>query len=139
LYGRHQDAALRKARKSANERNELRLWLSPMTLEGKLVWVGQISRVARIRSFSREFKIEPDVDEARTYIIQSLLYTQGLAKYGYVKGVGASSISKPRENLTGSEYFTDGYRAVLWVSSDPISLTELEFVAWEVPQRRQPE
>jgi hypothetical protein len=110
-----------------------------MTLEGKPVWVGQISRVARIRSFSREFKIEPDLDEARTYIIQSLLYTQGLAKYGYVKGVGAAPISKQRENLTGAKYFTDGYRAVLWVSSDPISLTELEFVAWEVPPRRQPE
>jgi hypothetical protein len=30
LYGRHQDAAFRKSRSTVNERNQLRLWLSPI-------------------------------------------------------------------------------------------------------------
>jgi hypothetical protein len=136
FYGRPQDAAFRKTRETARERNQLRLWLSPMTFEGKLVWVGQISRKIRVRSLLKRRKIEPDLDEARTYILQDFLYSQGLAKYGYVKGVGGTPMSEPRENLNGDAYFTDGYRLVLWVSGEPISLDEVEFVEWEIPPQR---
>lgn len=132
LYGRPQDAAFRKSRETAREQNQLRLWLSPMTFEGKPVWVGQISREVRVRSLFRRYKIEPNLDEARTYILQDILYSQGLAKYGHVKGVGAAPISNPRQNLTGNSYFTDGYRVVLWVSSDPISFPEVEVLEWEI-------
>ncbi|MCK5553913.1 MAG: LssY C-terminal domain-containing protein, partial [Deltaproteobacteria bacterium] len=90
LFRRPQDAAFRKTRENARERNQLRLWLNPMTFEGKLVWIGQISREVRVRSLLKRRKIEPDLDEARTYIFQDFLYSQGLAKYGYVKGVGAA-------------------------------------------------
>jgi hypothetical protein len=76
------------------------------------------------------------VNEARTYIFQDLLYSQAVAKYGYVKGVGAAPISEPRQNLTGDPYFTDGYRVVLWVSSNPIELERVEFVEWEPPPDR---
>ena len=75
----------------------------------------------------------PDVDETRSYLIQDLLYTQGLEKLAYVKGVGAAPLAKPRGNLTGDPYFTDGLRAVMWVSSDPVSLEESEWVLWEDP------
>jgi hypothetical protein len=136
-YGRPQDAAFRKTRETARERNQLRLWLSPMTFDGKPVWVGQISRDIRARDLWRRFRIEPDVDEARTYIFQDLLYSQALAKYGYVKGVGAAPISEPRKTLFGDTYFTDGYRIVLWVSSEPISLTEVDVVDWESPAMKQ--
>jgi hypothetical protein len=52
-----------------------------------------------------------------------------------VKGVGAAPIESPRQNLTGDPYFTDGLRAVLWVSSQPVAFEKLEFVEWEVPSR----
>jgi hypothetical protein len=136
FYGRPQDAGFRKTRETARERNQLRLWLSPMTFEGKPVWVGQISRKVRVRSLLKRRKIEPDLDEVRTYILQDFLYSQGLAKYGYVKGVRGTPMSEPRENLNGDPYFTDGYRLVLWVSSEPISLDEVEFVEWEIPPQR---
>lgn len=135
LYGRPQDAAFRKTRETARERNQLRLWLSPMTLDGEFIWVGQVSRDIKGRGFRRH-RIEPDVDEARTYIFQDLLYSQGLARYGYVKGVGAAPMSEQRETLTGHAYFTDGLRAVLWVSDEPVSLAEIEFVEWEIPPLR---
>ena len=61
------------------------------------------------------------------------MYAQGLEKYGYAKGVGPAPITEPRENLTGDPYFTDGYRAVLWVSGEPISITEVEALEWEIP------
>jgi hypothetical protein len=135
LYGRPQDAAFRKSRETADERNHLRLWVSPMRLEDKPVWVGQISRLIKVRYLPNMFQIEPLVDEARTYILQNLWYSQALAKYGYVSGVGAVSMSEPRTNLDGDPYFTDGYRVVMWVSSRPISFSEVEVLHWEIPRK----
>ena len=132
LFERFQDAAFRKSRSTLNERNQLRLWLSPFFFEGKNVWVGQISRIIR-RSAWYKFKIEPDVDEARTYLLQDMWYAQAILKYGYVKGTGFATISEPRKSLHDDDYFTDGLRIVLWVSSDPILFSEVQFVQWETP------
>jgi hypothetical protein len=141
VYGRPQDIALQKARETIHERNHLRLYLTPMIFEGKPVFIGQISRDIGVRFTSKTIvthKIDPDVDETRSYLLQDLAYSQGLVKFAYVKGVGAAPLSEPRGNLTGDPYFTDGYRAVMWVSSDPVSFEEIEFVAWELraPQLR---
>lgn len=136
VFGRRQDVALQKARKTIHERNHLRLWLAPVQLTGKLVWVGQVSRDIGVR-FSKKsivtHKIDPDMDETRSYLTQDLLYSQALLKYGRVKGVGAASIESPRLNLAGDPYFTDGLRAVLWVSSQPVALDEVEFIDWALP------
>jgi hypothetical protein len=141
VYGRPQDIALQKARETIHERNHLRLYLTPIIFEGKPVLIGQISRDIGVRFTSKTIvthKIDPDVDETRSYLLQDLAYSQGLVKFAYVKGVGAAPLSEPRGNLTGDPYFTDGYRAVMWVSSDPVSFEEIEFVAWELraPQLR---
>ena len=136
LYGRHQDAAFRKSRSTVNERNQLRLWLSPMMINGKNVWIGQISRIIR-RLSVQKFKIEPNVDEVRTYILQDLWYSQALSKYAYVKGVDEVPISEPRKSINNDPYFTDGYRLVLWVSGDPVSFSKVEFVPWERPRSKK--
>jgi hypothetical protein len=65
-----------------------------------------------ILSASLNYKIDPDVDEARYALGEDMIYSQQLAKGGYVKGVGTVTRSKPRYNLTGDPYFTDGYRLV---------------------------
>jgi hypothetical protein len=132
LFERSQDTAFRKSRSTLNERNQLRLWLSPFIFEEKNVWVGQISRIIR-RSFFHKFIIAPDVDEARAYLLQDLWYTQALLKFGYIKGTGMATIAEPRKSLHDDDYFTDGLRIVIWVSSDPISFSEVQFVQWERP------
>ena len=140
VYGRRQDVAFQKVRESIHERNHLRLWLAPMRFEGKPVWVGQISRDIGVRFTTKTIvthKIDPDVDETRDFLIQDLWYAQGLEKFAFVKGVGAAPISEPRGNLTGDPYFTDGLRAVLWVSSDPMDLEDVEFLEWEIPPIEQ--
>jgi hypothetical protein len=71
-------------------------------------------------------KIDPDVDETREFLVEDLLYAQGLAGVGYVRGVGPATFEQPRGNLTGDPYFTDGLRAVMWVSQKPVSISELE-------------
>jgi hypothetical protein len=139
VYGRRQDAALQKARGTIHERNHLRLWLSPMRFKDIPVWVGQISRDIGVRFTWKTItthKIDPDVDETRNFLIQDLWYSFGLLKNAFVKGVGAAPISEPRRNLTGDPYFTDGLRAVLWVSGVPVDLEDVEFVDWEIPTLR---
>jgi hypothetical protein len=139
VFGRGQDVALQKARDTIHERNHLRLWLTPLRLNGKAVWVGQISRDIGVR-FTRKtittHKIDPDVDEARNYLVQDLWYSQVLAQYSYVAGVGAAAYGEPRGNLTGDPYFTDGLRAVMWLSGDPLDMEEVEFLNWEMPPTR---
>ena len=138
VFGRRQDVALQKARGTIHERNHLRLWLAPVRFQGKLVWVGQISRDIGVRFTSKTIvthKIDPDVDETRSYLIQDLLYSQGLSQFAFVKGVGAAPIESPRQNLTGDPYFTDGLRVVLWASSQPVAFEKLELLEWELPLR----
>ena len=138
-YGRHQDLARQKPRHSIHERNHLRLWYSPMRYEGKPVFVGQISRDIGVRFTTKAWppvthKIDPDIDEARHAIIEDLLFSQTLAKVGFVKGVGRATPYRPRENLTGDPYFTDGLRAVLILEKGPISMNQILELDWEHPR-----
>ena len=64
-------------------------------------------------------------------LIEDLIYSQQLAKTGWVKGVGAATRSKPRHNLTGDPYFTAGLRAVLLFDRRPYSFVEIQRFDWE--------
>jgi hypothetical protein len=139
VFGRPQDASAQKARGSIHLRNHLRLWLTPIVFAGSEVWLGQISRDIGVRFTTKTItthKIDPDVDETREFLVEDLAYSTGLAKAAYVKGVGPASIGKPRNNLTGDPYFTDGFRAVMWLSSTPVSIADIEFLDWERPPQR---
>lgn len=133
LFGRTQDAAFQKARDNINERNHLRLWLSPLRFEGVPVWLGQISRDIGVRFTAKTItthKVDPDVDETREFLVENLAYSQALAKLGYIDGVGAAPLEAPRGNLTGDPYFTDGKRVVLWISSQPKDFDDIEDLDW---------
>ena len=132
MYGRSQDFALQRARHTINERLHLRLWLTPMRFENKPVWVGQISRDIGVRFTWRTWnltthRIDPDVDDARDYVVEDLLGSGHLEWMGYVDGVDASEPDAPRHNLTGDPYLTDGYRVVLVLSPTE---TTAKFLAW---------
>jgi hypothetical protein len=133
VFDRPQDVAFQKARDNINERNHLRLWMSPLRFEGVPVWIGQISRDIGVRLTAKTItthKVDPDVDETREYLVENLAYSQALAKLGYVEGVGAAPIEAPRGNLTGDPYFTDGKRAVLWISATPTDFGDIEDLDW---------
>jgi len=132
LFGRSQDVALQRSRRSINERLHLRLWLTPLQFQGQGVWVGQISRDIGVRLTTRTWnltthRIDPDVDESRDYLLEDLIAAERILVAGYVDGVGAGTAAAPRHNLTGDPYFTDGKRAVLLLST---SRTAPRFVAW---------
>jgi hypothetical protein len=121
LLGRSQDFALQRIRSSINERLHLRLWATPLQFRKQRVWIGQISRDIGVRLTWRTWnltthRIDPDLDEARDYLVEDLMHVDRLQAAGYVDGVGASDRANPRRNLTGDPYYTDGKRAVLFLS-----------------------
>ena len=143
VYARRQDLAVQKARGTIHQRNHLRLWLTPLRFRGKTVWLGQISRDIGVK-FTLKSKtitthvIDPDVDEARRYLVEDLAYSQALARIGFVKGVGEVGKDAPRFNLGGDPYFTDGLRAVMFFEPRPRSFDDLDIIdSWEIPQRAQ--
>jgi len=135
VYGRAQDVALQKVRSNIHYRNHLRLWLAPVTVRGLPVLIGQISRDigSRITTKSKTLtthRIDPNVDETRASLVQDFIHAQALKIFARAGGVGFVSPDEPRGNLTGDPWFTDGYRAVMLLTSEPTSKTEIEWFEW---------
>ena len=132
LFGRSQDVALQRIRSSINERLHLRLWLTPLRFDDRPVWVGQISRDIGVRFTTQVWnltthRVDPNVDEARDYVVEDLLRAQRIDAVGYVDGVGACGPENPKRNLTGDPYFTDGKRVLIALSN---ARTSPRYVAW---------
>ncbi len=122
LFGRSQDIALQRSRRSINERLHLRLWLTPLRFHGKSVWVGQISRDIGVRFTTKTWnltthRVDPDVDEARDYVIEDLRHAGRVEATGYVDCAEHCGSTSPRRNLTGDPYYTDGKRAVILLAT----------------------
>lgn len=118
LFERSQDLALQRVRNSINERLHLRLWRAPVRFRGQPIWVGQVSRDIGVRLTRHTWnlmthRIDPDVDEARDYVVEDLMHLGRVTIAAYVDGVGACEPNKPRRNLTGDPYHTDGKRAAI--------------------------
>jgi hypothetical protein len=54
-------------------------------------------------------------------------------RYGYIEGVGAAPVSAQRTNLTGDPYYTDGLRAVVFLSNQATPMGAIERLPWENP------
>ena len=136
LYGRPQDVALQKARQTVDERNHLRLWLSPMRYRGLPVYVGQIScdigvkLTIKLPTFTTH-AIDSDLDESRDYLIQDLVESQYVAKIGLVKGVGVATPENPKYNLTDDPIWTNGLRVVFVFTEKPTAILDIELFDWE--------
>jgi hypothetical protein len=135
LFGRPQDFAMQKARRTIHERNHLRLWLAPFTCEGRNVFVDQISRDIGLRFSTRApgfvtHKIDPNTDEARDYLTQEMLSSGSVYRLAYVRGVGKINRENPQRNLTGDPYYTDGNRAVFFLRARPVAPAEVHFLLW---------
>ncbi len=140
VFDRHQDIAVQKARSDINQRIHMRLWMAPVKANGAAVWVGQISRDIGVELTSKTItthKIDPQVDDARFYLVQDMFYSQSLRGYAFSTGVGAATAQSPRRNYTGDVYWTDGLRLVMWLSADPVSYHRVEAVHWDtVPPQK---
>lgn len=136
LFGRKQDVAFQRARSNLSQRNHMRLWLAPFTVEGHSVWVGQVSRDIGIKLTTQSSTltthvIDPMVDESRQFVLESLLFRFRISDFGFTRASESVPRDHPRKNLTGDSYFTDGMRLVVILSSEPISIEKVRGLGWE--------
>ena len=137
LMGRPQDLALQRARNNILQRNHIRLWLAPFKFEGKSVWVGQVSRDITIKptllsSNLMTHVIDPNIDESREHLLQSLLVAGVVESFAFVAGSPPATPENPYTNLTDDPYYTDGLRLMAKVTgthTTPPSKTE--FFEWK--------
>jgi hypothetical protein len=133
LFGRRADAVLRKAR-GKNDRNELRIWLAPMRVDGRPVFLAQVTH--QLPGLFGIVSQDPDIDEAQYYLLQSLWYGQSLAQIAWRAAVEPVPVSEPVLGFRRRGYFTHGYQLVVWPSGDPVSLLEVVRLRWDQVTRR---
>jgi hypothetical protein len=54
-------------------------------------------------------------------------------KIGYARVSEPTSLTVPRQNLTGDDYFTDGLMAVIFLADRYTPYNEIIFLDWETP------
>jgi hypothetical protein len=102
------------------------------------VWIGQISRDIGVKFTSKSWyltthRVSAYVDQERDYLLQDLLLTGMVDRFGFVKGVGESSAAHARTNLAGDPYYTDGFRLVLFLGAEPQLPLSVSILGWERP------
>lgn len=131
LFGRQQDAIFHRESSVDDSYYELRFWLAPVMSGENRVWAGQ---VRHYYGFGRSISpIDPDVDHARHFTLQSFIYGQALEKLGWVAGEEVVPVQSFWEDLVRPAYFTDGHRIVLWLSGEPFSLVDAVALDWDKP------
>ena len=128
LFGRRADAVLRKVR-GKNDRNELAIWLAPMRVNGRPVWLAQVTH--QLPGLFGIVSQDPDIDEARYYLLQSLWYGQSLAQLAWRESIEPVPVSESVFGFKRRSYFTDGNQLVVWPSADPVSLLEVVRLRWD--------
>jgi len=79
------------------------------------------------------------MDDSRNFLLQNIWYSQGLEQFAWSDSGQAVPITDTVTDFSGNEYFTDGIRAVLWLSGDAMSLKDTRNLKWDsLPGRYQP-
>jgi hypothetical protein len=135
VFGRRQDLAFQRARFTLAQRNHMRLWLAPYTVEGRSVWVGQVSRDIGIKLTRKSptfttHVIDPLVDETRQYLLESLLHRNLVAEFGFVRAFDEADLGQPRYNLTDDPYISDGMRLILVLSTRAVRIEDVRNLGW---------
>jgi len=132
LYGRSPDIVARKTGLGGVPANWLRIWVAPFRYQGKAVMLVQAGRPQGWRYTVYEngqLRLSSRVDEVRNLLVQDIMYSGSLEKLAFVAGVGETGPGEARSSLDGS-YQTDGLRAVLFLATRPLSLSDLELLDW---------
>ena len=133
FFGREQDAIFRYETVGGDGFYELRFWKAPFRSEGDDVYVGQARHFYRWIGTVNRF--DADVDNARNFATQKLLYGQAVTSNAWVAGKEVVPATSFWDQLVKTPYFTDGSRIVLWLSADPVSMFNIDTKVWDSPPR----
>jgi hypothetical protein len=141
VFGRPADAVGRKQAQGGAPATWIRAWHAPIRFQGQPVYVAQVGRPVGGRFAPRgepHLILHGNVDEARNFLIQDLMYSGGLDKLGFVYGVGEATKTRPRTTLDNATCYTDGLRAVMFFATRPLSFSDVQVLDW-VPYLEQRE
>ncbi|MHB9833207.1 LssY C-terminal domain-containing protein [Paraburkholderia terrae] len=141
VFGREADAVARKQAQGGAPATWIRAWLAPIRFQGQPVYVAQVGRPVGGRFVPRgdaHLILHGNVDEARNFLIQDLMYSGGLDKLGFAYGVREATKTQPRTTLDNATYYTDGLRAVMFFATRPLSFSDVQLIDW-VPYLEQRE
>ena len=117
LFGRPQDYGYAHAEPFlvVSSRHHLRLWKAGETVDGAPLWVGAATHDIGLEKDQRNgkmtHKIDPNVDEEREYVAQTLNETGLVAKMFYMT---PSKAIKEARTATGGAFHSDGRTLVLY-------------------------
>ena len=140
-FDRAQDVSLQKSRRkeegTVRQRNEMRIWLTPMKYRGESVWVGSTTRdigtdVNKFKDFLTK-KIDPDLNETRSFLAEDMAISQNVNRIGWIRTLEPSSESNPRKNYKGQTWWSDGLVLVLIFDEKPNSISDISFFDWDYP------
>ena len=133
MFGRKQDATLRYQSSVDDGYYEMRVWLAPFKYGDEFVWIGQTQHFYSL--IGKLVVFDPDIDNARDFLIQNVMYGQALEKFAWVSGSEVVPAETFFRNLTRPEFFTDGHRVALWLTAEPYSMVEIDTLDWDNPPR----
>jgi len=133
LFGRKPDVVGRKVAMGGMPAIWVRIWVAPFRYQGKTVFVAQAGRrqgwrLAEVED--QDMMLDPNVDEVRNFLVQDMLYSNGVSKLAFITGVGPTGPGELRDSLGGASYHTDGLRAVLFLVTRPLSLSDVQVLDW---------
>ena len=133
LFGRQQDAIFRYETIGGDGFYELRFWKAPFRSGADEVYAGQARHFYRL--IGKVNRLDADVDNARNFATQKLLYGQTMESIAWIAGKEVVPASSFWDTLIRPTYFSDGYRVVLWLSAEPVSMFDMKITKWDVPPK----
>jgi hypothetical protein len=134
FLGRPPDVIARKAGQQGVSANWLRFWLAPLKYRGQPVFVVQAGRPIGGRfapADGERHVLHPDVDEARNLFLQDVIYSGALAQLAFSRSNGEVGPQLTSEAVPGADYRTDGLRAVMFLTTRPLALSDVQILDWE--------
>lgn len=111
LFGRVQDFGYEHAEpvEMVKQRHDLRIWKTPMDIEGKAWWVGTATHDIGFEKDQRNngltHKIDPAIDKEREYLCETLDPTGEVAVLSHVT---PADPLKEAHTAAGGTFFSDG-------------------------------
>ena len=135
-FERPPDAVFRKGREGKKQESiELSLWLSPVAVDGVPVWAVNVRHaIGRLFELGENFfgiRFDPDTDNGRNYVLQDFWYGRSLESYAWSGSGKKVPESDPVSDFNGNVWFSDGFRVVLWLSGEPVSLKDATGRNWD--------
>lgn len=140
VFSRPPDLVARKTGQGGVPANWLRVWIAPFRYQGQPVLLAQSGRPVggRYRPVNGEKpELHPAIDETRSLVAQDLLYSGGLAKLGFVEGVNPVTAEQLFNHPGEFTYHSDGLRAVFFIITRPLSISDVEILDWVPALERQ--